>query len=262
MLQTLTPKLQPEGCSNYVPPLLLPLISAAGKGLELRPVVESITLSLGFNSFMYGMSTTPSPGRESRSYVYTTLPAEWVSRYDQAAYIEIDPRITHTYDNVLPFIWDQRTVRGIDARTDRFLDDAKLYGVASGVCFSLYNSRNGRVIVALNSPIPMVDEIRQSQISRNLSDIVMFGHFFHQLFMKSVLDRNILPISTGASLSQREKQCLVLAARGLTSDDIGKKLEISARTVQFHFDAIRSKLNAANRGEAIAQAIKAGLIAA
>ncbi|MBA3506448.1 MAG: LuxR family transcriptional regulator [Betaproteobacteria bacterium] len=262
MLQTLTPSLQQGEHSKYIPPLLLPLISAAEKGLDLRPVVERITLSFGFNSFMYGMSTTPSPDRESRSFVYTTLPAEWVRHYDQAAYIEIDPRIIHTFDNVLPFIWDQRTDRGINPRTDRFLDDAKLHGIASGVCFSLYNSRNGRVIVALNSAIPMVDEIRQSQISRNLSDIVIFGHFFHQFFMKSVTDRNIPPASTGAPLSQREKQCLVLAARGLTSDDIAAKLEISARTVQFHFDAIRSKLNAANRGEAIAHAIKAGLIAA
>ena len=38
------------------------------------------------------------------------------------------------------------------------------------------------------------------------------------------------------------------------------KLGISERTVQFHFDGIRSKLGAANRQEAIAKAIAAGII--
>jgi LuxR family quorum-sensing system transcriptional regulator SolR len=38
------------------------------------------------------------------------------------------------------------------------------------------------------------------------------------------------------------------------------KLGISERTVQFHFDGIRSKLGAANRQEAVAKAISAGII--
>jgi DNA-binding CsgD family transcriptional regulator len=56
----------------------------------------------------------------------------------------------------------------------------------------------------------------------------------------------------GASLSGRERECPTLASHGLTSDDIAGRLEISSRTVEFHFAGIRSKLAAANRQEAIA----------
>jgi DNA-binding NarL/FixJ family response regulator len=53
-----------------------------------------------------------------------------------------------------------------------------------------------------------------------------------------------------------------MAARGLTGEDIAVKLGISPRTVQNHFDSIRSKLGAANRQEAIFRATQLGLLAA
>jgi len=51
-----------------------------------------------------------------------------------------------------------------------------------------------------------------------------------------------------------------MAARGLASEDIALKLGISPRTVQFHFDSIRSKLGAATRQEAMAKAAYAGML--
>ncbi len=262
MLKTLLPSFQGGDQPKYTSPLLLPLIAAAEKGLDLRPVVQSITVNLGFDSFMYGISTSLRPNQETRNFVFTTLPVEWVLQYDQAAYLEIDPRFLSVLETRLPYIWDRASERGKNPRTDSFLDDAAAFGISSGLSFSFYDGRPAFVLIALNSTIPVVDDVRQGLIARNLPDIMMFGHFFHELFMKSVILRNIAPTSTGAPLSPRERECLNLAARGLTSDDIAEKLEISPRTVQFHFDGIRSKLNAANRGEAIAVAIKAGLIAA
>jgi DNA-binding CsgD family transcriptional regulator len=50
-----------------------------------------------------------------------------------------------------------------------------------------------------------------------------------------------------------------LVAR-LTGSDIGVKLGISERTVNFHFGNILSKLDALNRNEAIAMAVRRGLI--
>lgn len=79
-----------EAQPKYTPPLLVPLIAAAEKGLDLRPVVQSIPVNLGFDSFMYGISTSLRPNQETRNFVFTTLPVERVLHYDQAAYLEID----------------------------------------------------------------------------------------------------------------------------------------------------------------------------
>ncbi len=83
----------------------------------------------------------------------------------------------------------------------------------------------------------------------------------HELFCTGVVERGVPPAARGAPLSPRQRECLVLAARGLTTEDIAVELGITQRTAQFHFDCIRSKLGAANRQEAIAKAIVDGTIA-
>ena len=70
---------------QFIPPFLASLVAAAEKGNDLLPYVESITKNLGFDSFMYGATATPKPDHEGKSYVYTTMPREWVGRYDQMA---------------------------------------------------------------------------------------------------------------------------------------------------------------------------------
>jgi DNA-binding CsgD family transcriptional regulator len=193
-------------------------------------------------------------------YVFTTCDREWVVRYDQRAYVEFDPRVLCSFESCLPFIWDQASERGKDRRTDDFLDDAMAHGVASGISFALHVVLPARTIFALNSSTPMIDDARRQEIARNLGDVVLFGQYFQELFVKAFLERGLAPPSQGAPLSPREVECLKLSSRGLTSPDIGVKLGISERTVNFHFGNILSKLDALNRNEAIAMAVRRGLI--
>ena len=260
MLESLNPGKVSLRSDQYVPPFLKPLLDAATKGADLKPIVESITRHLGFDSFMYAASAMPKPDHEEKAYVFTTLPFEWVARYDQRAYVEVDPRIHITWDSAVPLVWDQSNVRGRSARCDAFLDDALAHGIASGVCFMFHGPHDSHVLVALNSGNPQNDDVRLQAITRNLPDILMFGHYFHEIFMRSVIAIGAAPRAAGAPLSKRERECLVHAAHGLTTEDIADKLEITPRTVQFHFDSIRSKLSAANRQEAIARAYQAGII--
>ena len=261
MLQALRFSLAKIPAWSFIPPILDPLVRAAELGRDLTPIIDSITKSFGFDSFMYGMCTSVRPDHESRMFVFTTAPPEWVARYDQMAYIEVDPRILLLWDSTLPLVWDQRTVRGGSKQCEAFLDDALEHGIASGVCMPLGDEVGTRVIVALNSRIAEVDECRRHAITRNLGDIVLLAHYFHELFMKAIIRRGggQTPIA-GRPLSERERECLALTARGMTTEDIALKLGIGARTVQFHFDSIRSKLAAANRQEAVARAIKDGLL--
>ncbi|MGH8852034.1 MAG: LuxR family transcriptional regulator [Casimicrobiaceae bacterium] len=222
--------------------------------------MNAIVADLGFESFMFAMSVNPRGHHESQSYVFTTLPAEWVVRYDQMAYVEIDPRILKTWDNALPMVWDYESERGKDQKTDAFLDDAAKHRVASGVAFALHDARYERVLVALNSPHPRVSEGRRSVIASRLGEMLLLGTFFHELFTRGVVERGLPPVSRGAALSHRQRECLQLASHGLSTEDIAYKLGISVRTAQFHFDGIRSKLAAANRQEAVAKGIAEGII--
>ena len=62
------------------------------------------------------------------------------------------------------------------------------------------------------------------------------------------------------SLSKRERQILILVARGFSDKEISKKLFITNRTASNHFTHILKKLNAKNRVQAVIEAIKHDLL--
>jgi DNA-binding response OmpR family regulator len=61
-------------------------------------------------------------------------------------------------------------------------------------------------------------------------------------------------------LSDRETEVLTWAARGKTSAEIARIVDITKRTVDFHIDSARAKLNAVTRLHAAVKAACAGLI--
>lgn len=255
MLETLGPARPNRNSAQFLPAVLSPLVAAAERGEALMPAVSAVVKALGFDSFMYGTSLCTRPSSEQKSYVFTTLSPDWVMRYDQRAYIEVDPRVLHTFDSAMPLVWDQQTERGKNAVTDAFLADAAENGVASGVTIAVYSAREGHVVVAFNSANPIIDEVRQYGVSRNIGDMFLMAVYFHELFMRTVVARGIPPASQGAPLSPQEKKCLMFAAHGFTSREIASELYISERMVELHFSHLRSKLGAANRQEAVAKAV-------
>ncbi len=61
-------------------------------------------------------------------------------------------------------------------------------------------------------------------------------------------------------ITMREKDCLRLLACGLRVRDLSVKLGISPKTVEKHVASARVKLGAATREQAVAIAIRDGLI--
>ena len=236
------------------------LVDAADLGEPLEAPMLEIAQSLGFDSFMYGMCLEdPRPNHESRTFVWTTLPREWVQIYDRKSYVEVDPRLTHTWNRTAPYIWDSSAIRG-EWQVEEFLRDAAQFGIRSGVVVSFRDSRHARIVVALNSAITPVSARRQALIQRRLGDIILLAMCFHDLFMANFVDEGLVPHQQGTPLSPRERQCLRMAARGMTSSDIGTKLGITERTANFHFSNLITKLGVLNRHEAIARAITTGII--
>jgi DNA-binding NarL/FixJ family response regulator len=64
-----------------------------------------------------------------------------------------------------------------------------------------------------------------------------------------------------AALSPRERQVLALVARGKPAKGIALILDISPRTVNLHAASIVHKLGAENRLQAVAIAVRGGLLA-
>lgn len=245
---------------GYLASAIQPLILASERGDDLAPVVQAITHDFGFDVFAHGVMLTLRLEAESQVYMFSTHTRAWLQVYDQRAYIEVDPRVHALLETSLPLIWDQGTFRGKSPAADQFLDAAMSYGVASGVAIPVRDNQGHASMTALSSATPALNAARLGVINRRLGEMVLFAQCLHEISRAAILQRGITPLSRGTSLSGRERECLTLASRGLTSDDIAGRLQISPRTVEFHFAGIRSKLAAANRQEAIAKAMSAGLI--
>jgi len=260
MLRSL--KLTPARCKtySYLPTIVQPMVAAAAEGADLEPLIRSVTQSLGFETFMYGICLDARPCAGARQFVFTTMPVEWVRRYDEYNYIDVDPRVRALSTAPLPVVWDRTTFRGESAKMDLFLRDASNHGLTSGISFPIGDTRGRPAIMALNSSIADWDEARLQQINSNFGDIMLFGQYFHELIMTGLLDKAIGPLNQGRALSPRERECLGFIARGLASEDISERMSITVRTVQMHVDSMRTKLGASNRQEAVALAIKRGII--
>jgi two-component system, NarL family, response regulator LiaR len=68
------------------------------------------------------------------------------------------------------------------------------------------------------------------------------------------------PIYPVTSLTDREKEVLLLMVEGLRNPEIAQKLVISQSTVKFHVSSILSKLGVSSRTEAVSVAIKQKLV--
>lgn len=238
------------------------LSGAAARHQPMQPVMEAIVNELGFDSFMYGMSSDPSPiRRDTRFFVWTTLPREWLTLYGEHGYVEVDPRVTHTYNRNVPLVWDAAEFLG-DPPCHDFLRASARFGVCSGVAVSFRDPDHGRVFVAVNSRITPVDDARRHLVGRQLGDIMLLAMAFHDFFMAQLVDHEPSLMLRVDPLSPRQSQCLEMAANGMTSADIALKLGIKPRTANYHFDKIVAKLGVLNRKEAIAMGVARGFVRA
>lgn len=67
-------------------------------------------------------------------------------------------------------------------------------------------------------------------------------------------------VPEGPHLTPREREVLVLVARGLTTAKIAERLGLSYPTVRTHLEHIREKLSVATRAQAVARALALKLI--
>jgi len=68
------------------------------------------------------------------------------------------------------------------------------------------------------------------------------------------------PVTPDVRVTPRELEVLRLVARGRQNKEIARDLAVTERTVKFHLSALMRKLEASNRVEAVAAAIRRGLI--
>jgi DNA-binding CsgD family transcriptional regulator len=68
------------------------------------------------------------------------------------------------------------------------------------------------------------------------------------------------PVDADATLTKRESEVLALMAEGASNKAIARRLGISVHTAKFHVGSLIDKLDATGRTDAVAHAVRLGVI--
>jgi DNA-binding CsgD family transcriptional regulator len=230
-------------------------LRAPDRSKEVLARCASVATALGFDGFSYLVLRQGTVTPELLQH-WTTAGAKWTAQYAARSYHLIDPRVTMTRGRSVPIVWDDVS-EGIDPRAQAFLSDACRHSIRGGVAISLLDTQGDRAVMAWDSRVSALLKPREGGIRGRLGTLALLAGFIHETMS---LSPSSIAQRPSKELTPRERECLVLAAKGMTSADISLKLRITERTVNFHIGNIIAKMGALNRGEAIARGVALNIV--
>lgn len=230
--------------------------------IAFKSVVDTIVHQLGFHYFIYRGHVPGLPPGDSEIRI-DTAPTAWHD-YRQRARIDSrwDPLHVRALRTVMPILW-----RDVRPMHPAHFDKARELGLATGVTQPVHGPRGEWSSISfikdragLRAERDVLGALPQCQL------ITVFAHHALQRIATHHLDAAALSPAAlpdlASSLSEREAECLELAALGKTIQQISAILPIAERTVAFHLANARRKLGAGSLRHAVTKAASIGLIRA
>jgi len=185
-------------------------------------------------------------------FVRTNYPPEWVSRYLLRNYITMDPVAREGFKRVIPFDWRELN---IDEKARVVMEDARKHALGRhGYSIPVVDRDARRSLFSFTSDLE--DEAWDDFILINRETLAEVASAVHRRALVEALgDVPDLP-----ALGPRELECLMWTARGKDYLDIAEILGISGHTVRGYLKSARFKLECVTLPQAVAKALKLGLI--
>lgn len=178
---------------------------------------------------------------------------EWAGKYQDGQGVHQDPIILAAIKSETPLSWDVAAKLALDIDPEAFEKSVfRQHALASGMDYGCIYCRRSNYIGQVVSvtavttgknPITEAQRTRINILLPHLNEILVRQGF----------------VST-PEISERETEVLKWAAAGKSNWELSKILNISERTVKFHLRNIYRKLDVQNRSQAVAQAMRSGLI--
>jgi DNA-binding CsgD family transcriptional regulator len=233
---------------------LLENLSQTTKLQETTDNLKQSLVDLGLDHISYFAANIPTQ-KSTMPLLAVTYAPEWQRHYYQNNYVDIDPVVRAGLGGILPIDWadvdrSQRVVQ-------RFFSEAQDFDIGhQGLSFPIRGRMNEFALFSVTSNV--TDKEWQDIRQRLMPQLMLIAHHFHHY---ALLHAGVEPPNYAQRLSQREKECLRWRASGKSDWDIAHIMNISERTVKFHLENARAKLDAINTTHAVAKALATGTIA-
>lgn len=215
--------------------------------------VESAQLQLQTFSESFGLCyfrLCIQARRPSNDYVrveFSNLSRMWVDRYRRCNYAKIDPVLALLDDANEPFAWDAIDRQNIEVR--RYLEDAAFHGLVDGFTVPLHCS-NGE-----SAHLTLAGAALTTDIEERWAMYAATYRFQWTAFssLRPLLLR--LPGPPSTTLTDKQRQILVLLMQGMGVKSIARTLGLHARTVDDGLRRACLRLGVTSREQAIVRAL-------
>lgn len=212
---------------------------------EIVAKMSSILSQFGFTSFLIVSTRPTTVGKPEPRFHTNGWPEQWSDEYLRQKYFADDPIAMHTLRAIDPFEW--ANIRFTDEcwpRGRKIMDTAAECGLRNGIVIPIVRS-DVVAAVTMAGEHPDLDPGAKRAIH-------LIGLFAHAKAI--ALESQKVPVRV---LTDRERDVVAWVAAGKTAWDISKILGVSEAAVIKRINNAMRKLDASNRAQAVAHAIRA-----
>ena len=209
---------------------------------------------IGAEHVIAGTFPSDEPNRRTQlsHALLNSWPNDWLARYLSRGYLVKDPIILRSQAKADPFYWDELTpFMDADPMGRRIVEEARDFGLVQGFSTAIQTLDGQTVGFSLAG-----HHLETHPDMRGVLTLIASYAIGRAIALKqesSDKKRRII-------LSEREREALQWASEGKADWEIGEIMSISEHGADKHMRTARSKLGAINRTQAVAEAIRRGLI--
>jgi LuxR family transcriptional regulator, quorum-sensing system regulator BjaR1 len=226
-------------------------LNRAVTSLDICNALTGFTGRYGLTCMIAGTLPSPKERMQEQHLLVSAYPAGWMDRYLDQDYVRVDPVARRIGRNLSPFLWPPEFAESKHcALAKRMFDEAAEFNLRAGFAVPLITLDGAIAAVSLGGEaVEMPPEAH-----------AMIGMISTFAIARAIDLRKGGGGRERPQLTPREIECLKWAADGKTEWEISAILHVSEHTADKHLANAHRKLGAANRVQAVAVAIRWGLI--
>jgi DNA-binding CsgD family transcriptional regulator len=223
-------------------------IGSLGTQFDVIRFMKRVADAYGARSFMV-LNLPPTTSRElATNTIITNWPAELMSLFDREGLMQTSMAFSHLRRSTTPFTFNIEAMKP-EAMVPRVRDLFLRFGIIRGAYFPVHDISGTRGAVSIAGSAAMFSHQQMMEL------MYISVHVFQRL--SEIRNLEIRPVDV---LSEREVDCLNWTSAGKTSAEIADILGLSEHTVNHYLNRAARKLDSVNRTQAVAKALRLGLI--
>jgi DNA-binding CsgD family transcriptional regulator len=188
-------------------------------------------------------------GDDGQPIIHSNYPALWLKRYLDENYLALDPVIAEAATAKVPYLWHEAARKGETSRRQRqFFDEAGEFGLNLGAGIPTWTATGRQGLVSVVPEVRGAGEFERYYRHTRI-DLLAAANLLHTHVARLRNEQ----LRATVRLTPRERDCLELLLRGLSTAELARKLGLTTRGVQFHIDNLKAKYGAKTRLQLLAR---------